>query len=238
MYKLKQFILKISPRAVKNLYYNMKAKRGEKKSAEEVFGSIKENNVWGGSESLSGPGSEDVQTMALENELPKLLIKYEINSMLDIPCGDFNWMKKVILPYVSDYELSYIGADIVDALIKENAKKYSSERISFLTLNLISDDLPNVDLVFVRDCLVHLSYSDISKALHNIKKSGSKYLMSTTFINHRDNHNIPTGDWRPINLQKTPFNFPQPEFILIENCTEGSGAYKDKAMGLWRVEGI
>ena len=238
MYKVKQFILNVSPRAIKNLYYNMKAKLGEKKSSEDIFGSIKENNVWGGSESLSGPGSENIQTFALENELPKMLKKHEICSMLDIPCGDFNWMKKVVLPYARENEFSYFGADIVDALIKENVQKYSSERITFMKLNLISDDLPKVDLVFVRDCLVHLSYKDIQKAIHNIKKSGSKYLMSTTFIDYHENHNIPTGHWRPINLQDAPFNFPSPDYILIENCTEGSGAYRDKAMGLWRVERI
>ena len=236
MFKLKQFVLRVSPKAIKNLYYTIKAKRGEKKTAEDVFGNIKDNNIWGSPESLSGPGSANVQTKTLENELPKLLKKYDIKSMLDIPCGDFNWMKKVVLPYANEFELSYIGADVVEALIKENAKNYKSEHVSFLTLNIISDDLPKADLIFVRDCFVHLSYKDIKKAIHNIKKSGSKFLMSTTFINHHDNHNIPTGDWRPINLQDAPFNFHGPEYTLIENCTEGHGAYQDKAMGLWHVE--
>ena len=102
----------------------------------------------------------------------------------------------------------------------------------------MADELPKMDLVFVRDCFVHLSYRDIRKAIQNIKKSGSKYLMSTSFVNHHDNHNIPTGDWRPINLQDAPFRFPKPEYVLIENCTQGNGAYQDKAMGLWLVEGI
>ena len=238
MYKLKQFILKKSPRAIKNLYYNIKSKRGERKSAPDIFCGIKDSNAWGGRESVSGPGSENIPTKVLEAELPKLFEEHKISRMLDIPCGDFNWMKKVALTYAIDNDFSYIGADIVQALILENEKKYASERISFLTLNVISDELPCVDMVFVRDCFVHLSYKDIQKAIKNIKKSGSKFLMATTFVNHHDNHNIPTGHWRPINLQDAPFGFPKPAYVLMENCTEGNGAYSDKAMGLWRLEDI
>ena len=234
MFKVKRFLLKITPKPIKNLYYDLKAKRGG--SAEDVFSSIKEKNIWGSSESLSGPGSENNQTQVLESELPDFFKTYNINSVLDIPCGDFNWMKNVIFPYVREHELKYIGADIVDSLIKDNLAKYSSEHIDFLKLNLITDELPKTDLIFVRDCFVHLSYKDIQKAMHNIKKSGSKYLMSTTFTSHHDNHNIPNGDWRPINLQDAPFNFPEPEYVLIEKCTHGDGAYQDKAMGMWRIE--
>ena len=235
MHGLKRFILKISPRPIKNLYYDIKSKRGAT-TTQEVFDSIKEENKWGSTESLSGPGSEISQTRNLEAELPKIFNSFGIKNILDIPCGDFNWMKKVILPYVENHEFSYVGADIVDTLTRENEEKYGIEHIKFLTLNIISDKLPKVDLVFVRDCFVHLPYKDIQKALQNIKESGSKYLMSTTFINHHDNHNIPTGHWRPINLQEAPFNFKKPAYTLIEGCTEAGGKYKDKAMGLWLME--
>ena len=234
MFTLKRFLLKITPRPIKSLYYDMKARRGG--SAEDIFNNIKEKNIWGSSESLSGPGSENTQTRVLESELPGLFRTYDIKSILDIPCGDFNWMKNVVCPYARENELKYIGADIVDSLINEVSAKYGSERMEFLKLNLITDELPKVDLIFVRDCFVHFSYKDIQKAMLNIKKSRSKYLMSTTFTHHRYNHNIPTGDWRPINLQEAPFNFPEPEYTLIEKCTHGDGAYQDKAMGMWRME--
>ena len=234
MFMVKRCLLKITPRPIKNQYYDMKAKWG--RPAEDVFNNIKEKNIWGSSESLSGPGSESAQTRTLETELPELFKTYGISSVLDIPCGDFNWMKNVVRPYAREHGLRYIGADIVDSLINVNKAKYGSEHIEFLKLDLVTDELPKTDLVFVRDCFVHFSYRDIQKAMHNIKKSGSKYLMSTTFTHHHDNHNIPTGDWRPINLQDAPFNFPEPEYALIEKCTHGDGAYQDKAMGLWRME--
>ena len=41
--------------------------------------------------------------------------------MLDIPCGDFYWMKEVDLK-----DIEYIGADIVDELIKKNNDKFKA----------------------------------------------------------------------------------------------------------------
>jgi hypothetical protein len=60
--------------------------------------------------------------------------------------------------------------------------------------------------------------------------------MTTTFKNHHTNHDIMTGEWRCLNLQDEPFRFPEPEYLLIENCTELDGEAMDKSMGLWLVE--
>ena len=46
---------------------------------------------------------------------------------------------------------------------------------------------------------------------------------------------IVTGDWRPLNLQDKPFNFPSPILIINENCTEDGGEYSDKSMALWDI---
>ena len=202
-------------------------------STKEIFTSIENNNFRSSAESVSGPGSEMKQTQTLIKELPKLFKNIGIKSVLDIPCGDFNWMKEVGLS-----NIDYIGADIVDKLIVENKKRYSSDNINFLPLNIITDVLPRVDLIFVRDCFVHLSYYDIQNAITNIKRSGCKYLMTTTFVDYHSNYDILTGKWRRINLQDIPFNFPEPEYTLIEDCTEGDGKFKDKAMGLWFIENI
>ena len=85
--------------------------------------------------------------------------------------------------------------------------------------------------------MVHLSYENIFKAIKNIKATGCKYLLTTTFVNQQQNYDIVTGDWRPINLQEYPFNFPKPLLVINENCTEGSEV-KDKAMALWEISQI
>jgi hypothetical protein len=70
------------------------------KQLEQVFTNIYDTRAWHSKESISGNGSELIQTEQIINELPVLLKKYNITSMLDIPCGDFNWMQHVNLDNV------------------------------------------------------------------------------------------------------------------------------------------
>ena len=153
--------------------------------------------------------------------------------MLDVPCGDFNWMKNVDLS-----KISYHGGDIVEPLIKSNIKKYESKNVKFSVIDLVNDNLPTVDLIMVRDCLVHLPTSDVFKALKNIKNSKSKYFLTTNFLwNHQEvNKEIKVGEWRRINLQKTPYNFEYPHRIIIEGNIQSND--RDKTMSLWYVKDI
>jgi len=203
-------------------------------STHEVFTEIYNNNHWNSSESISGTGSEIKQTESLVKELEKLLTDMNIKSVLDLPCGDFKWMQKVDLS-----KIDYVGADIVEELITNNKEQFKeSTSLKFCVLNLITDPLPKCDVIIVRDCLVHFSYEDITRAIRNIKSSGSTYLLTTTFTQYHLNHDIVTGEWRPINLQKKPFNFPSPLVVINENCTEFNGKYKDKSMALWDISKI
>jgi ubiquinone/menaquinone biosynthesis C-methylase UbiE len=197
-----------------------------------VFESIYLQNSWGSEASRSGSGSDLTQTAIVRIELPKLIAKLGVRSILDLPCGDFNWMCEVAL------DIDYIGVDIVHQLINANIEQYQTDSRRFMVLNALEDDLPCVDLIFCRDMLVHLSTDDIKKALGNMKRSGSKWILTTTFAGRSSNHDINTGQWRPINLQIAPFNLPNPEIIINENCTESDGQWADKSLGLWRLETI
>jgi hypothetical protein len=206
----------------------------KKLSAKEIFTIIYETNHWKSLNSLSGTGSEISQTKSLIVDLGRLLVEMNIRSVLDIPCGDFNWMQNVDLS-----NINYIGADIVEDLINSNISKYGGRtNIKFKVLNLITDPLPECDIIIVRDCLVHLSYKDISLAIKNIKSSKCKYLLATTFTLYYLNYDISTGDWRRINFQEKPFSFPPPIMVINENCTSGNGKYMDKSMALWEIANI
>ena len=76
------------------------------------------------------------------------------------------------------------------------------------------------------------------RALRNICDSGSTYLMTTSFPGRRKNEDIVTGQWRPLNLEVAPVAFPAPLRIVNEGCTEGDGAFRDKSLGLWRVDDV
>jgi hypothetical protein len=231
--KIGSLLKKIAPECLKNVYRKIKLAKTKKLTTKEIFTSIKVNNSWGNSESVSGPGSAIRQSETLIVELSKLIKEKYIKTFLDIPCGDFNWMCKVDFS-----DINYIGGDIVDEIIKENIKKYETINKKFITIDIIKDSLPKSDIIFVRDCFVHLSYKNIFEAFENIKKSGSKYLLTTTFTARNKNYDIVTGDWRPLNLQIEPFKFPKPENIIIENCTEGEGRYKDKSVGIWDIKNL
>jgi SAM-dependent methyltransferase len=196
-------------------------------SIKETFTDIYENNLWTSSESSSGIGSELKNTELIRNELPYLFQKFDIKSMLDIPCGDWNWMKKVDLSSVS-----YIGADIVEKLIISNKQSYPN--IDFRTLDLTTDELPKVDLVFVRDCLGHLTNENVHKAIANIRNSGSKYLLATSFTRWNMNPDIQDGGWKCINLMIEPF-YLNPIYLINENCQEGYPHYNDKCMILFKM---
>lgn len=192
-------------------------------------------NYWGDFESFSGPGSSKEQTRIICQVLPKLIEKFAIASIVDVPCGDFNWMNSVDLG-----DCAYIGCDIVKPMIDANIKKYGSNKRTFKHIDITKDFLPQADIIICRDLLVHFSIEDINLALKNFKRSGAKYLLTTTFTRTRSDLNsaIATGGWRTVNLQRAPFNFPAPIMLINEKCTEQNGAYNDKSLGLWLLDDI
>lgn len=199
-------------------------------SPEQVFAEFYRDNKWGDAESVSGAGSNLTQTAEVRRVLPGLLAELGCRSMLDVPCGDFYWMRLVPL------DVDYTGGDIVSDIVARNQEQYGNERRRFLRLDLLQDTLPAADLIFCRDCLVHLSNAHIRRALDNIRTSGATYLLTTTFPGRADNDDIPTGSWRPINLQRPPHDFPPPLRLIDERCPDP--AYADKHLGLWRVADI
>ncbi len=200
---------------------------------KDIFRDIYLHNKWGDKYSLSGTGSNLNQTKIILKEIANTIKRYEIKNILDIPCGDFYWMKEINFDKVN-----YIGGDIVPQLIKRNNELFSKKNIVFKIIDLTIDNLPKSDVIFCRDCLVHLSFKDIFKALNNIKRSNSKYLITTSFIKRNLNHDIATGSWRTINLCKKPFNFPDPILNINENCTEANKKYSDKVLSIWDINSI
>jgi hypothetical protein len=201
---------------------------------KKIFSDIYHGGFFGGDESVSGPGSNLVQTAVLRRELPSLLAELDVRRIIDSPCGDFKWMLAV------DFgSIAYIGADIVEDLIDRNEKKYGSEERKFIVTDIVKDVLPLADLILCRDCFVHLSNRDVMRAIRCFKKSGSRYLLTTTFTALQKNVDMVTGrGWRPINLILPPFNFPPPIRLLNEKCFEQDGRYADKSLGLWLLKDI
>jgi SAM-dependent methyltransferase len=186
-------------------------------------------NLWEDPESRSGPGSTLARTIALREQIPELFAELGVRSVLDVGCGDFNWFRTL------DLDIDYTGVDVVVELIEQNRKKYGGPHRRFLPLEIATEVPPRVDLAFCRDCWVHLPNAQILAALKNLRASGTRHLLATTFPGRRGNPDIALGDWRPIDLAHPPFSLGIPRKLLSEKGSVEDGAYADKAMGLWEL---
>ncbi len=201
----------------------------ESLSLAERFDLIHRLGVYHHPDSYSGPAATLDETAQLRAALPRIIEERGIRTMLDIPCGDFAWMRHV------DLNADYTGADVVPELVNANQQRYGNEKRHFVLLDATKDRLPNVDLIHCRDLLIHLSLADCRAALKNFVASGSRYLLTSHFAARTTNDEILSGDFRPINLTAPPFDFPPPLEVINEQSNLGEGAFRDRSMALWNL---
>jgi hypothetical protein len=225
--------MKSRPPVLANRRFREHASALEGRTLAERFSYIYDTNLWGAA-SRSGIGSDLDATARIRAALPDMVRELNARVLLDIPCGDFGWLSQTELAVDE-----YIGADIVPAIVERNRSQYGHDRRrQFVQRDITRDPLPRADVVLCRDCLVHLSNADVFRAFQNLKRSGGRYLLTTTFVELDGNADITSGDWRPLNLRLPPFTLPEPLRVILEGCTEESGAYADKALGLWEVDAL
>ena len=161
-----------------------------------------------GQESMSGPGS----TLANAAEATELIVesisRYNIKSILDLGCGDWNWFQHINLEGIE-----YQGWDAHMDMIIQNQFNHGESNINFYVKDIIQDSYPDVDLIICRDVLFHMP---IALANHVILKSKSacKYFISTSFRDVNFNTGIPSGSkwgYYSINLNQNPFNLSTTE---------------------------
>lgn len=203
-------------------------------SQRSTFTAIFAANAWGNGESVSGPGSTRARGTDFEADLIALLDEWSVRAIVDAPCGDFNWMRQAL----ARRDVSYTGIDIVEELIARNVRLHAAGNRRFVCADMTRSNLPKADLIICRDGLVHLSFADARAAIRNFQRSGSRYLLATTFIDRSRNSDVRTGGWRVLNLQVAPFGFPRPLALVDERCTHSAGMYRDKRLGLWELASL
>lgn len=195
-----------------------------------VFSRYYRTNHWGGTESRSGKGSSKDRGVFLSQRLPFVLHSLGVKSILDLPCGDLNWMADFPLDGIS-----YVGADVVPDLIASNASNHRHMG-DFLCLDACEDDLPHADLIFCRDMVIHLPNEMIFAFLRNVGRSAARWLMCTRFlgpIGPNDlNADIEVGGFRAVDLCEPPFSLPPPIAMVPELF------HKWKTLGVWSVDDI
>ncbi len=188
-----------------------------------VFNSIYHSNHWRdynkpkNNESVSGLGSDLDINSSLVTNIKDFISDYKIEKILDLGCGDFNWMKYIVLK--NDNVKKYLGLDIVDKIINTNNRKYRNNEISFKTSDILVEDLPNsYDLIIIRDLFIHLKNDEILKIINKINSSDIKFFAVTSY--HTSKININTnrfGHHRFINMELDPFYLDRPFKIFDDN---------------------
>jgi hypothetical protein len=192
-----------------------------------VFNSIYKSNHWNKSKKLdkdqsySGPGSttNSIQTNNLILELQKFFEENNIKSILDAPCGDCAWIKKIF-----EMNIEYTGIDIVDDLMNKNKLTFKTyDNVKFYCKDLTEyNEFDGYDLVLMRDFFIHLPLPIIKKILENLKESSCKYFAFNNYDGADLNKEISIGQHRKVNMLIEPFNLNMPYFKIQEINNQNS----------------
>jgi len=190
--------------------------------------------------SASGPGSDrGYATVTSLKIVKETIAKFKVRSMIDIPCGDVNW---IFDSFETDTLPLYVGLDISFGVIGANQQRFGHHRNKhFLFWDATACALPkfrigegeeqSVDLVHVRDVIQHMTLDQGVRYFCNVFKSGAKVLITTTFEDGV-NRNIREGGFYESNLMAEPFSFPrwdcvathpthEKDLTCVYNLTEG-----------------
>lgn len=190
-----------------------------------VFSQIYANDVWVAHEdqsSLSGIGSTPEATRDLIVQLSAFLRTAGCRQLVDVGCGDFDWMRHV------EGDFDYLGIDVVPSVIEANNGKYANDKRRFTRMDATREPIAPGDVALCREILFHLSFRDGKQLLRNIKAAGFKYVLITNDKSVWFNSNIRNGDFRRINLAKSPYGFPEPQRELIDDKV-----YAGRVLAVW-----
>jgi hypothetical protein len=197
---------------------------------QQLFEQIWLTNEWYSNESKSGRGSTLNYTKNLRKSLPDIIQKFDVKTLLDAPCGDFNWMQHVNFPKGT----KYIGIDIVPEMMVTLQQKFGNDLRSFRHGDIISAPMPSADMWLSRHFFMHLPDEIVVELLIKFKHGSICYLLTTTFNFAQKNRKINMGGFRYINLRKPPFCLPRP-LLEIDDFVVGRG-YAPHILAVWSRE--
>ncbi len=137
---------------------------------EQVFSRIYAEQEWGRTEGegfYSGAGSHDPALVDPYINAVSAFLKsqHERSVVVDLGCGDFN-----VGSHFVEYSREYHACDIVPELQAHNRQRYPQPNLHFPCVNMIDDELPDGDIVFIRQVFQHLSNAQIAKTMDKCRK--------------------------------------------------------------------
>jgi SAM-dependent methyltransferase len=169
--------------------------------ASHKFSEIYDKNLW---HCGSGEGSLPSYTISYRHFLEKFLREYNIKSVIDIGCGDWQFSK-----FIDWSNYNYIGLDCVQSVIDTNNSKYGKENIKFAYCDVFNnaDTVPNnCDVIILKDVLIHWPNEYIRTFLPILKQKCKYLLTINTNGQTVDDYNINLGDFRRLSCNMKPLN--------------------------------
>lgn len=123
----------------------------------------------------SGTGSRGNNLKLKENLVKDIVEKYNVESVLDIGCGDCEVNKNLDLP-------NYTGIDVSDVIVKRNNELYPDRNYIMGDFNYINNNDIKSDLVICFDVLIHQpTKEEYDLGIQTIKNSFNKVALVSGF---------------------------------------------------------
>lgn len=144
---------------------------------------------------------------------------------VDLGCGDFNVGRQL-----RNVTGRYVACDIVPDVVNYNRLVFAQDDTDFRVLDMVTEDLPAGDIVFIRQVLQHLNNDQISRILPKLNRY--KWLVLTESLPYQEtfepNHDVETGEYIRIDSGSGVDLAQSPFWLSFHNSTvltEVVGAY-------------
>ncbi len=184
---------------------------------KSIFENIYKNKIWNNNNKnipLSGPGSSLENTSSISILLDDFINKNNCEQILDLGCGDLNWIKNTL--FFNNENINYIGIDIVETLINEHKINYPTK--TFYCSDILDNDIINytsnkkISFIILRDVIFHLNNINILEIFKNIKNKFNYIAITSCNCNINTdifdiyNYNKKNINIKPFNISKTFIN--------------------------------
>lgn len=178
-------------------------------------------------ETSCGAGSKLANTTSIRAWLPTLFKELDIKTLLDAPCGDFNWMAHTDLSGIDYCGVDFDAEHIDVAARRSSVPGCAPKSKRLFELDIAYDKLPRADMVLCREFLQHLPNEQVDRVIKSFCDSGSEWFLATSHDNEINTDILFLGMFRPLNLTKDPFELPSARQSVEDQ--PGSG----RILGLW-----
>jgi SAM-dependent methyltransferase len=199
-----------------------------------TFQDAYQNNRWGsasGEKFFSGLGSRGQAVETYVARISDRITQHQRELgrdivVVDLGCGDFSVGRELL---ERTPNMTYIGCDLVPELIAHHRSHALHSNATFQRVDIVTDPLPEGDIVLVRQVLQHLSNDNVRKVLDKLKIYDRIYVTEGQPVYRQGppNPDKPIGsgmrfDWRTgrgrgLELDKPPFNLKTDEVCRAQS---------------------